>query len=180
MAPWKLTDKEWDALDEFRFSTRDVTLFRNATVILMSGVGRSKASIAKELGCCPATVDNIRQRYREQGLAGLVPRKSTGRRSRATPEYRAALRRAVQTQPQTLGYGFSVWSVARLNAHLQKETGVRFGEDRLRAILREEGFSVQRPKHTMKGKRDEAKYEQARRQLKRLKKGRWRKLATPC
>ena len=177
MAHWKLTDKEWDALDALRFSTADVTVFRNATVILMSGLGRSKADIAKELGCCPATVDNIRQRYREQGLAGLTPRKSTGRRSRATPEYRAALRDAVQAQPQTLGYGFSVWSVARLNAHLRKQTGIGFGDDRLRAILREEGFSFQRPKHTMKGKRDEAAYEKARRELKRLKKGGSRKLA---
>jgi transposase len=177
MARWKLTDKEWDALDALRFSSTEVAVFRNATLILMSGVGRSKASIAKELGCCPATVDNVRKRYREQGLAGLVPRKSTGRRSRATPEYRAALRRTVQTPPPTLGYGFSVWSVARLAAHLQKETGIGYGEDRLRAILREEGFSVQRPKHTMKGKRDEAKYETARRQLKRLKKWRSRKLA---
>jgi transposase len=177
MARRKLTDKEWDALDALRFSTTDVAVFRNATVILMSGVGRSKTDISQELGCCPATVDNIRKRYREQGLDGLTPRKSTGRRSRATPEYRAALRRVVQTQPQTLGYGFSVWSVARLNAHLQRETGLTFGDDRLRAILHEEGFSFQRPKHTMKGKRDEAAYEKARRALKRLKKGRLRKLA---
>jgi transposase len=177
MARWKLTDREWDALDEFRFATTDVKPFRNATIILMSGAGRSKASIAQELGCCPATVDNVRQRYREQGLAGLTPRKSTGRRSQATPEYRAALRQAVQTSPPTLGYGFSVWSVGRLNAHLKKETGISFGDDRMRAILREEGFSFQRPKHTMKGKRDERKYEQARGQLKRWKKGRSRKLA---
>ena len=180
MARWKLSDKEWDALDEYRFSTTDVTVFRNATVILMSGAGRSRASIAKELACCPATVDNIRKRYREHGVAGLVPRQSTGRRSRATPEYRAALRQAVLTPPHTWGYGFTVWSVGRLNAHLKKETGIGFGEDRLRTILREEGFSFQRPKHTMKGKRDEAKYEKARRELKRLKKGRSRKLATPC
>jgi hypothetical protein len=59
MARRKLTDKEWDALDALRFSTTDVVVFRNATVILMSGVGRSKADIAQELGCCPATVDNI-------------------------------------------------------------------------------------------------------------------------
>lgn len=177
MARWKLTDQEWDALDALRFSSANVAVFRNATLILMSGVGRSKTSIAKELGCCPATVDNVRKRYRKQGLAGLVPRKSTGRRSRATPEYRATLRRTVQTPPSTLGYGFNVWSASRLNAHLAKETGIRFGEDRLRAILCEEGFSFQRPKHTMKGKRDEAKYEQARRRLKRLKKGRSGKLA---
>lgn len=180
MTRWKLTDEEWDAIDDFRFSTTDVTVFRNATVILMSGVGRSKVSIATELGCCPATVDNVRRRYREQGLAGLVPHQSTGRRSRATPAYRAALRQAVQTQPQTLGYGFSVWSVGRLNAHLQKQTGIGFGEDRLREILHEEGFSFQRPKHTMKGKRDEALYEKAGRQLKRLKKGRLSQLARPC
>lgn len=94
-----------------------------------------------------------------------MPRKSTGRRSRATPEYRAALHRAVQTQPPTLGYRFSVWSVARLNAHLHKETGLSFGDDRLRAILREEGFSFQRPKHPMKGKHDEVAYEKSRRAL---------------
>ena len=76
MALWKLTDKEWDALDALRFSTADVNVFRNATLILMSGTGLSKNSLAKELGCCPATVDNVRKRYGEQGLAGLTPRKS--------------------------------------------------------------------------------------------------------
>jgi len=65
MARWKLTDKQWDALDELRFSTTEVAVFRNATVILMSGVGRSVQSIAKELGCSPATVDNVRRRYRQ-------------------------------------------------------------------------------------------------------------------
>lgn len=177
MARWKLTDKQWDTLDELRFSTTDVAVFRNATIILMSGVGRSKQSIAKELGCSPATVDNVRRRYREQGPRGLVPRKSSGRRSRATPEYRSALRRVVQTAPQSLGYGFSVWSVARLNEHLKRQTKISFSEDRLRDILREEGFSFQRPKHTMRGKRDEAAYDKARRELKGLKKGRLSKLA---
>jgi transposase len=178
MARWKLMEREWDAVDAFRFSTTDADLFRNATIILMSGAGHSKQSIADDLGCCPATVDNVRKRYRERGLAGLKPGKSPGRRSQATPEYRQALRGAVQTRPQDLGYGFSVWSAARLNAHLQKTTGVRFSDDRLRAILREEGFSFQRPKHTMKGKRDEAAYQRAQGELKRLKKGRFPQLAT--
>ena len=83
----------------------------------------------------------------------------------------------IQTPPQTFGYGFSVWSVARLNEHLKRETGIGFSEDRLRAILGEEGFSFQRPKHTMRGKRDEAAYKKAQRELKRLKKGRLPKLA---
>jgi transposase len=109
--------------------------------------------------------------------ASTIPRTGARGRSRATPEYRAALRQVVQTPPQSLGYGFSVWSVARLNEHLKRQTKISFSDDRLRAILHEEGFSFQRPKHTMKGKRDEAAYEKARRELKRLKKGRLLKLA---
>jgi putative transposase len=180
MPRWKLTDQEWDKLDAFRFTTTDAKLFRNATAILMTDVGRSKSSIAEELGCSQSTVDNLRKRYRKEGIAGLTPRKSTGRPSRATTAYRAALRKAVDTQPQDLGYGFSVWSAPRLNAHLKKTTGISFGDDRLREILHEEGFSFQRPKHTMKGKRDEAKYEKAKRELKRLKKRASPKLARLC
>lgn len=172
MAAWDLDDAQWGALDELRFSTSDADVFRNATAILMSAVGRSKFDIAEDLGCSPATVDNVRKRYRERGLEGLQRRPPRGRTSRATPEYRAALREAVQTPPQTLGYGFSVWSANRLAKHLEKTTKVKLSDDRLRTILGEEGFSFQRPKHTMKGKRDEAAYARAQGELKILKKKR--------
>jgi transposase len=172
MAAWTLNDAEWDALDELRFSTNDADLFRNTTIILMSGAGRSKFDIAEDLGCSPATVDNVRKRYRQSGLDGLRRRKPPGRVSRATPEYRAGLREAVETPPQSLGYGFSVWSANRLAKHLEKKTKIKLSDDRLRTILAEEGFSFQRPKHTMKGKRDEAAYERARGELRTLKKKR--------
>lgn len=173
----KLTDTEWDALDHLRFGTTDAEVFRNATMILMTAVGRSKTSIALDLGCSPGTVDNVRKRYRDRGLEGLKRRKPPGPKPRATAEYRAALRRAVQTPPQTLGFGFSVWSAARLGAYLERETGIALTVDRVRRILHEEGFSFQRPKHTMKGKRDEVAYEKSRRQLKRMKKGRLKVIA---
>lgn len=172
MAACKLRDDEWHALDEFRCSARNAEAFRNATVILMTGVGRSKFDIAEELDWSPATVDNVRQRFRQPGLEGLRCRKSPGRVSRATPEYRAALREAVKTPPQSLGYGLSVWSANRLAKHLEKTTKVSLSDDRVRKLLVEEKFSFQRPKHTMKGKRDEAAYERARDELKTLKKKR--------
>jgi transposase len=110
-------------------------------------------------------------------LTGLKRRKPPGPKPRATEAYHAALRRAVQTPPQTLGFGFSVWSAARLGAYLARETGVSLSADRVRRILHEDGFSFQRPKHTMKGKRNEAAFEESQRQLKRLKKGRSRMIA---
>ena len=47
MAAWMLTDAEFDVVDELRSSTRDARVFRNATIILMSRVGRSKSQIAE-------------------------------------------------------------------------------------------------------------------------------------
>ena len=60
--------------------------------------------------------------------------------------------------------------MARVGQHLKKTTGVGFSEDHLRRLVHAEGFSFQRPKHTLKGKRDEVAYEQARQELQDWKK----------
>ena len=83
---------------------------------------------------------------------------------------------AVQTSPPTLGYGFSTWSVPRLAAHLKKITKIGFSDDQLRRILHREEFSVQRPKHTMKGKRNEEEFERAKGELELLKRGHVRRI----
>jgi putative transposase len=180
MSRGELSTQEWEALDRMRFATTEAALFRNVTILLMTAAGRTKTNIARDLGCSPATVDNIRARYQQYGCEGLRRRKSPGRPSRATVEYRVVLRQAVQTPPQQLGYGFSTWSVARLGHHLKRQTGITFSDDQLARLLHQEGFSVQRPKHTLRGKRDEAAYEQARQELQAMKKKPWLRRATPC
>jgi len=168
----RIKREAWDALDALRFSTSSKMEFRNATIILMSDVvvARTKASIAHELGCSVSTVDLIRTRYRQEGIEGLLEKKRTGRPSRATPAYREALRQAIQTPPVSLGFAFTVWSVPRLNAYLQKQTRIKFSDGQLTRLLHAEGFTLQRPKHTMKGKRDEAAYAKTAGRLERLKK----------
>jgi transposase len=168
----KLTDTQWEQLDHMRMGTASADVFRNCTIILMSAVGRSKASISKDLGCCTDTVARVRRLYRKGGVKSLHPIKPPGRPSRASPEYISQMRQAIQTNPLTLGYGFSTWSAARLAEHLARVTGIRFSDDQLRRLLHQEGFSIHRPKHTLKGKRDEQAYEKAKKGLVRLKKKR--------
>lgn len=144
------------------------------------GGGTDEGEHCPRSGCSPATVDNIRQRYQQQGREGLRRAQPPGRPSRATAEYRAALRRTVQTPPQHWGYGVSVWSVARLGQHLKHQTGLALSEKQLGRLLPQEEFSFQRPKHTLKGKRDEVAYEQARQELHDMKKKPWRRRPTPC
>jgi putative transposase len=180
MSRWNLSEQEWEALGRMQFATTESQVFRNVTIILMTAVGRTKESIASDLGCSPATVDNVRQRYRQRGREGLRRGQPPGRPSRATTEYRAALRQAVQTPPQQLGYGFSVWSVARLGQHLKEQTGISFSEDQLGRLLHQEGFSCQRPKHTLKEKRDEIAYAKAHQELHTMKKKPWPRRLTTC
>jgi transposase len=166
----RLSNKQFDEVDHLRNTTASADVFRNCSVILLTDGGHSIPGIAKILGCSAETVKRVRHLYRQHGLDGLTPIKPPGRPSQATPSFREMLAKAVQTNPQTLGYGFATWSTARLAAHLAKISGVRFSSNQIRRLLHEEGFSVHRPKHTMKGKRDEVAYEKARKQLRRLKK----------
>ena len=168
----RLTHEELNQVDLLRFKTTSADIFRNCLIIVMSHFGDTIAHIAERLGCGTETVVRIRREYRERGLEALKPKKPPGRPSRATLGFIEAMKNAVSTNPQDLGYGFSTWSTKRLAAHLTKTTGTSFGEDQLRRLLHRHGYSVQRPKHTMKGKRDEEAYRQAAQKLDRLKKKR--------
>ena len=168
----KLTDEQWDELDGLRFATNSADVFRNCLIVLMSHSKDTIASIAERVGCSTDTVTRVRRLYRQGGVEALRPRKPPGRPGRATPHFLRQMKQAVQSNPMTLGYGFSTWSVARLAEHLARVAGLRFSEDQLRRLLHREGFSAQRPKHTMKGKRDESAYRRARTELAGLKKKR--------
>ena len=130
----KLSDREHDQLDTLRLTTDHPAVFRNATIILMTDDGHPKTVIAKTLGCCLSTVDRVRRLYREKGLVGLRPIKPPGRPPKATAAYCRALCKAVDTDPKTLGYAFTVWSAPRLNAHLIKLTGLSFSDRHIRDL----------------------------------------------
>jgi transposase len=166
----ELTEGQWEELDRLRFSAESAAVFRNCVIILMSDSRDTIAEIAGHMGVTPDTVVRVRRLYRAGGAGALRPVKPPGRTSRATPEFIAQMGLAVRANPSSLGYGFTTWSVVRLAAHLDKVTGVLFSADQLGRLLRKHGFSFQRPKHTMKGKRDEKAYEKSKAELKALKK----------
>ncbi len=104
-------------------------------------------------------------------MASLRDKPGSGRKPKATPGYRKELGTALRKGPLAFGYAFSVWSIARLNVHLQKKTGIVFSDEWLRTLVKAEGFVYRRPKHTLKGKRNERAFRKAQRALDRLKKG---------
>ena len=168
----RLSDEQIDALDTLRMKTSSAVVFRNCTRILMSDAGRSKASIAEDLGCGTATVDRVRRLYRTLGIGGLTPIRPPGRPAPLSEALREPVRKAVQTDPRSLGYGFTTWSVARLTEHLRSRCGLPASASTVRRVLAHEQFSLQRPKHTLEGKRDERARAEAKKELAGLKKKR--------
>ncbi len=141
----------------------------NCLIILVSDAGDTIASTAKQVGCRDFTVKRVRL-HRTGGINAPRPINPPGRPCRVTAAYLAAMKRAVRTNSLDLGYGFLIWSAARLAAHLAKVIEIQFSADQMRRLLYQEGYSVHRTKHTVKGKRDEVAYAKAKKQLRRLEK----------
>jgi hypothetical protein len=92
----------------------------------------------------------------------------------------AELKRAVRASPRRLGFAFNIWRCERLGVYLERKTGKRISAGRLSVILRKMNYRFRMPKHTLKGKRNEAEHDKAHRQIQQLKKGlRNRMLVSP-
>jgi transposase len=166
--------KSWESrkLRQLRDHATSARVVKRAACLLGSAAGDRAADIARALGLSLRAVTGIRRRWRRRRLRSVHDRPRSGRPPRVTPGYRRELRRAMRAGPLSCGYVFTVWSVARLAAYLRRRrSGVRVGATRLRQLVRQEGFVVGRPAHTLRNKRDEAEYDRARRRLGRLKRG---------
>jgi len=103
--------------------------------------------------------------------AALEPVKPPGRPTRATPEFLAEMRRAALVNRPRWDTVHDMVDRPTGSAPEQGH-GHRLRRRPARRLLRRERFSFQRPKHTLKGKRDEAAYEKAKGELIVLKKKR--------
>jgi len=166
-----LTSRQRRRLEAIRDRPPQPQVGRRAVCLLMSAAGASNRAIGQATGLCSDGVTHIRRRWRARRMASLIDRPRSGRPTKATLAYRHMLRMALQDGPLAHGYLFTVWSVARLNTHLSKATGISYEESRLRKLMHAEGFVFRRPKHTLKGKRNEKAFRRAQRQLTRLKRG---------
>jgi len=167
----RLTSWQRQRLQQLRDRPPTARVGKRAVCLLLSADGVPDQLIAQATGLAPNSLTRIRRRWNERGMAALKDAPRSGRPPKVNPAYRQELKDALRRGPLAYGYVFTTWSIARLNAHLQRVTGVRICNDWLRQLAHAEGFVYRRPKHTLKGKRDERAYRRAQRKLGRLKEG---------
>lgn len=159
-------------LEQLRRGAKDGRLIRRSQVVLLTADGKSVGEIEEVTGFKRGAIAKWRKRFLLEGIQGLYDRPRPGAKAKATERYLNLLRRTVMRSPRKMGYAFTVWTGDRLAEYLAQKTGIRLTGDWVRELLKRKlAFSHQRPKHTLKGKRDEKEHAKARKALEALKKG---------
>ena len=148
----------------------DLRVRERARIIRLLHQGHKHEEIAELLAISVGQVYYWHKRYRQEGLEGLADRQRTGRPVVGTEAVRAQITKVLESDPQELGYAFTVWDVPRLLTHLQEVCDIQMHRNTLRNLLLDMDYVHRRPKHDLSNLQDKDAKESAQEWLDELKK----------
>jgi transposase len=129
--------------------------------------GETQASVARRLGVSRQTALRWAQAWSRDGAEGLRAAGRAGRKAKLSSEQRDQIEQALLEGPAALGYVTELWTLPRIADLIERITGVRYHPGHVWRLLRELGWSLQKPT-TRARERNEAAI------------ARWRKLRWPA
>jgi transposase len=107
--------------------------------------GYSQSEVARRVGAHRQSVSQWAAELQEKGRAGLKKAGRAGRKPRLSPDQRRKIEQGLKQGPGALGYGTSLWTSARVAHLIERECGVAYHPGHVWRILRQLGWSCQRP-----------------------------------
>lgn len=120
--------------------------------------GRTQAEVAKRFGVSRAATCKWHAAWDKSGIKGLSSKGPPGFASALNDKDRKKFKQAILQGPLSHGYETNLWTLNRLAHVLKKTTKVAFGPVRTWQIVRELGFTPQKPQLKAK-ERDEVAIE---------------------
>jgi len=167
---YHLNEEELQAIEAAIRHDKRPEVRQRCTVIRLLHLGYKPEQVAEMQAVSKPTIYGWINRWRSGGVDGLATKPRSGRPPKADDEYSLAVENAIDKEPGELGYDFTVWTVDRLRAHLEKETGISLSESRFRALLKRKGYRYRRPKHDLSHLQDKEAKANAEEVLEELKK----------
>jgi putative transposase len=167
---YQLSKEELEQIEKAQRTSPDPRVRQRATGLRLLHGGKKPSEVAKLLNVSQATVFNWHADWRADGLDGLRDKPRSGRPPLADEAYRAQVEAVMETDPTSLGYGFTCWTLQRLIAHLARETGIQVSVNTMRRVLEEQDYVCRRPKHELKPLQDVEARTRAKELLDELKK----------
>ena len=107
--------------------------------------GMHPAEVARQVGVHRQSVSRWAAQLKEHGIRALKKAGHAGRRARLRPEDLRRIESGLKRGPQALGYETSLWTSWRVAHLIEQECGVRYHPSQAWRILRQLGWSCQRP-----------------------------------
>ena len=114
-----------------------------AARLLKKGVHQSE--VARRVGVHRQSVSRWVRELEATGLSGLRKAGRAGRKPRLSAEDLKKIERGLKRGPEALGYETSLWTAWRVAHLIEQECGVRYHSSQAWRILRQLGWSCQRP-----------------------------------
>ena len=130
--------------------------------------GVSEAEVARRVGAHRQSVNRWARQLRDGGRKALKKADRAGRKPALAPRDLERIRGGLKQGPMAWGYHTNLWTLPRVAALIEQECGVRFHPGHVWRVLRNLGWSCQRPSGRAL-ERDEEK-------IRVWKKERWRAL----
>jgi len=107
--------------------------------------GYSQSAVARRVGAHRQSVSQWAAELRENGRAGLKKAGRAGRKPRLSGKDLRKLERGLKRGPETLGYETGLWTTKRVAHLIEQECGIAYHPSQAWRILRQLGWSCQRP-----------------------------------
>jgi transposase len=137
-----------------------------AARLLQQGVHQSE--VARRVGVHRQSVSRWARQLEEAGRAGLKRARRAGRKPKLTTTDLKRLEQGLKRGPEALGYATSLWTSQRVAHLIEQECGVRYTTTHVWRLLKQLGWSCQRPVGRALERDEEA--------IRRWKKRRWPEL----
>jgi transposase len=130
--------------------------------------GLSQSEVARRVGAHRQSVSRWAAELEAKGRAGLKKAGRAGRKPRLSAEQISQIEVGLKRGPQALGYETSLWTANRVAHLIEQESGVSYHPGHVWKILRQLGWSCQRPAGRALERDEKA--------IERWKKARWPEL----
>lgn len=107
--------------------------------------GYKQCAIAKAVGLTPSAVSRIIARGKAGGVEALRHQKPVGRQARLSDEQREQLVVELAQGAEAHGFAGDVWTTERVAQFIAARFGVKYHRDYMGPLLRQLGWSPQRP-----------------------------------
>jgi len=114
-----------------------------AAELLRQGI--HQAEVARRVGVHRQSVSRWAQELEQGGKRALRKAGGAGRRPRLHPEDLRGIEKGLKRGPEALGYETSLWTSWRVADLIERECGVKYHPSQAWRILRQLGWSCQRP-----------------------------------